>query len=253
MKEIDVLYQLGKGAVAPTQGYEDDFAYDMYAAEGRLVPPRNYFSVIVPTNLKTAFDPIAAGLKISLRSGVAVKTPLAISNSPGIVEGTYRDGIGILVRNTFIDDSLVDFVMTVEGKQLPVSKVPKKVLQEARRFYDKESEALGYAKPTTPEGMASDKVAYRTHVPRGTVYIAKHDRIAQMHLSEKIIANFKEHKGTLPASVRGENKFGSSGTSVNIPKRPEYLEPDPLDEVFEARHKTLKQAIENAQQLKKKE
>ncbi|WP_220428491.1 hypothetical protein, partial [Streptococcus lutetiensis] len=89
MKKLEVMYKKEKGAVKPTQGYEGDFAFDMYASEGRLVPPLTFRSVPVPTNLKTAFDPIEAGMFISLRSGCASKTPLIVSNSPGIVEGTY--------------------------------------------------------------------------------------------------------------------------------------------------------------------
>lgn len=213
MKKLEVMYKKEKGAVKPTQGYEGDFAFDMYASEGRLVPPLTFRSVPVPTNLKTAFDPIEAGMFISLRSGCASKTPLIVSNSPGIVEGTYRDGIGILLRNTFIDNSLVDFVITTKGERLPISKVPQKVLQEARRFYDAETELLGYAEPTSKKAKAENDAAYRTLVPRGTVYIAKHDRVAQMSFIPKIVAEFKE-TGVLPESVRQEKGFGSSGNTL---------------------------------------
>ena len=245
MKNLTVLYKKEKGALKPTQGYENDFAYDIYAAEGRLVPPLTFRSVIVPTNLKLAFDPLVAGMQISLRSGAAAKTPLIVSNSPGIVEGTYRGGVGILVRNSFIDSHLVDFVMTVEGKRLPVSKVPAKVLKAAKKFYDEETELLGYDKVS--EDL--QKSLYKSVVPRGTVYIAKHDRIAQVSFAEKIVADFKEAE-VLPESVRQENKFGSSGSSISLVD--DLVEPNPLDEGVKANKEILMKAIENSQKIKKR-
>ncbi|AYJ76294.1 dUTPase [Bacillus phage BSP12] len=240
MEKLNVFYKLEKGAVKPTQGYEDDFAYDLYAAEGRLVPPLTFRSVIVPTNLKTAFDPTKAGMKISLRSGAAVKTPLVISNSPGIVEGTYRGGIGILVRNSFIDNSLVDFVMTVEGKKLPLKDVPSEVLQNAKEFYEKETEMLGYASPSEE----LQKAIYSSVVPRGTVYIAEQDRIAQASFSPKLPVRFLG-RSELPDSVRGENKFGSSGAAAELIAK--IAPPEPIDEeVSKAMVENLKRVVENS-------
>ena len=149
-------------------------------------------------------------MKVSLRSGVAAKTPLIVSNTPGIIEGTYRDGIKILVRNTFIDNRLVDFVFNVEGERVPVKEIPEDVMNKALEFYKEETELLGYG-DTTPE--VKDMV-YKTHVPAGTIYVAKHDRIAQMHFQDKITANFINSK-TLPKSERGKKGLGSSGTKLN--------------------------------------
>ena len=208
MKKIDVLYNLSKGGLAPTQGYELDYAYDVYANKGVLVPPLTFKSVRIHTGIRTAFDPEITGLMANLRSGIAANTPLILSNGTGIIEGTYRGEIQILVRNTFIDNSLVDFVLTVKGEKVPVSKLPKEVLEEARRFYEEETALLGY------EGIDKtvQQIAYKTVVPRGTLYIQKNERVAQLSLSDKFSINWIE-ADTLPESVRMEGGLGSSGVT----------------------------------------
>jgi dUTPase len=206
---LDVLYKKDYNAVAPTQGYEDDFAYDLYASEGVLVPPLTFKSIQVPTGLRTAFDPKVYGMKINLRSGTAASTPLILSNSTGIIEGTYRGEIKLLVRNSFIDSRAVDFAFTAKGERIAVKDIPKSVLQRAKEFFNKETKLLGYEKATSQ----IEKEIFVTKVPAGTVYIAEGDRIAQMHFAEKVHANFIEHEGDLPESVRGTGGFGSSGSN----------------------------------------
>lgn len=209
MKEIEVLYKLEEGAEKPTQGYEDDFAYDLYASEGVLIPPLTFRSVTVKTNLKTAFDPIVAGMKLSLRSGAAANTPLLVSNSPGIIEGSYRDGLKILMRNSFIDNRLVDFAFDLKGNRVPLSRVASPIKKAARAFYDKETEMLGYDKS---QKEIADKI-FKSFVPAGTIYIAKGDRPAQIHFQDKVSAKFIR-SDVFPDSVRGAKGIGSSGSSV---------------------------------------
>jgi dUTPase len=206
MKQIDVLYNLSKDGLEPTQGYELDYAYDVYASKGVLVPPLTFKSVRIHTGLRTAFDPELVGLMANLRSGIAANTPLILSNGTGIIEGTYRGEIQILVRNSFIDNSLVPFVLTLKGEQVPISELPKEVLEEARRFYEEETNLLGY------EGIDKtvQQIAYQTVVPRGTIYIQKHERVAQLSLSDKFSINWIE-TDKLPESVRQEGGLGSSG------------------------------------------
>src|SRR5206468_11628604 len=181
----------------------------MYAAVGALVPPLTFKAVIIPTQFKTAFDPKQAGELVALRSGIGANTPLIITNAPGIIEGTYRGEHNILVRNMFIDNSLVPFVFDIKGRQIPLSEVPKDVLDEARQKFLEESEQLGY--PALNE--VQEQTVFKTVIPRGTIYVAKHDRIAQLFYVNKIKANFIE-SDSLPESIRGEGKFGSSGSNA---------------------------------------
>lgn len=207
MKKIEVLYKLDEGGVKPSQGYENDYAYDMYASEGVIVPPSTFESVKIPTNLKMAFDPTKMGLKVSLRSGVASNTPLIMANSPGIIEGTYRDGIKILVRNAFLESVLVDFIFTEDGEKIKVTEVPKKILNQAKKFHTAEMKKLEYGKLT----KETKDVLYNTHVPNGSIYVRKHTRIAQLHMQEKVTVDFVR-VNDLPESRRGIRGLGSSGT-----------------------------------------
>jgi dUTPase len=206
-ERVVVLYKKDYNATVPTQGYEDDYAYDVYASEGRLVPPCTFKSVIVPTGFRTAFDPTKHGVKMNLRSGAAAKTPLIVSNGTGIIEGTYRNGWGILLRNTFIDNRLVDFAFDVNGKRIDVVDIPKHVMQNAKEFYDAETKLLGY-ESAVPE---IQRDIYVKLVPAGTIYIAEGDRVAQVHFDHKTYVEWRE-VDELPDSVRGEGGFGSSGS-----------------------------------------
>jgi len=208
LERTKVLYKKDYNAITPTQGYDDDYAYDLYAAEGRLVAPCTFKSVLIPTGLRTSFDPVKYGAKVNLRSGVALKTPLVLANSTGIIEGTYRGYWGIAVRNTFIDNRLVDFAFDVKGKRINVTDIPKSVLQQAKDFYLKEMKLVGL-KPTAE----TKRDIYATKVPAGTIYVAEGDRIAQVHLDHKVYVDWVE-TDELPESVRGEGGFGSSGTKV---------------------------------------
>lgn len=209
MKKVKVLYKKDYNATVPTQGYDEDFAYDIYASEGRLVPPCTFKSIIVPTGFRTAFDPTEYGMKMNLRSGAAAKTPLVLSNGTGIIEGTYRNGLGILIRNTFIDNRIVDFAFDVNGKRIAVKDIPKHVLQNAKQFFDEETKMLGYEK-AIPE---IERDIYVTHVPAGTIYIAEGDRVAQIHFADKVYAQFEE-ADELPETIRGEGGLGSSGSKL---------------------------------------
>jgi dUTPase len=211
---VDVLYKKDYNSVVPTQGYENDFAYDMYANEGVLVPPLTFKSRQVSTGFKTAFDPTDMGMKINLRSGAAANTPLILSNGTGIIEGTYRDGLKILVRNTFIDNRLLHFAFTVKGERIAIKDIPKSVMQKAKELFDAETKLLGYDKSTSK----LEKELFVTMVPAGTIYIAEGDRIAQMHFVKKVFAKFIEATGDLPDSVRGEGGLGSSGSTLKEQK-----------------------------------
>lgn len=208
-EKVKVLYKKDYNAVVPTQGYEDDYAYDLYASEGRLVPPCTFKSVIVPTGFRTAFDPTKYGLKMNLRSGAAAGTPLILSNGTGIIEGTYRKGWGILLRNTFIDNRLVDFAFDVEGNRIEVKDIPKSVLQNAKDFFNKETKNLGYEK-AVPE---IERDIFVKLVPAGTIYVAEGDRVVQVHFDHKTYVEWEE-ADELPDSVRKEKGLGSSGSKL---------------------------------------
>ncbi|ANH50595.1 dUTP nucleotidohydrolase [Bacillus phage SalinJah] len=260
--ELDVRIFLGKDAKLPTNAHGDDFCDDVYAAEGRLVPPATFKSVLVPTNITTDFD-AKYGMKLNTRSGMGYKTPIILANSTGIIEATYRGTIGVLLRNTFQDTSLVDFAFTTDGKKIPVSEIPLVVLEQARKFYEEETVFVGYNKPSTvqdhlveledwkerestgefgagniaritnllkngemlnmkdndtwlsqkPPEPTAQQLAFHSLVPRGTIYIPKGEKVAQIHFQKIVRPKYEvvEDKEELTETKRGEGKYGSTG------------------------------------------
>jgi len=210
MQKVDIQYLQGEDVVVPEQGYEGDFATDLHVSEGRLIPPLSFKSVIIPTKLQTAFDENLVGMKLALRSGVSLNTPLVIPNAPAIIEGTYRNTINVIVRNTFIDNSPVDFVFDLKGNQVPLHEVPNVVKKNAREFFLDELKRLGYPDLNAKDAKDIKNQMFKTLVPRGTVYVPKNSRLAQMYFSPKIQPNFVP-VNELPPSERGMGGLGSSG------------------------------------------
>lgn len=54
---------------------------------------------IIPTGLKMVI-PEGYEIQVRPRSGLSLKTPLRVSNSPGTIDSGYRDEIGIIITNT---------------------------------------------------------------------------------------------------------------------------------------------------------
>ena len=70
---------------------------DVCAAEDMLIKPGE--TVIIPTGLKFAI-PDGYEIQVRPRSGISLKTPLRLSNSPGTIDAGYRDELGVLMTNT---------------------------------------------------------------------------------------------------------------------------------------------------------
>ncbi|ALA46789.1 dUTP nucleotidohydrolase [Bacillus phage DirtyBetty] len=159
VSELPVKVVLGDGAKIPKNAHGDDFCDDVYAAEGRLVPPATFKSILVPTNVTTEFD-AKYGLKLNTRSGMGYKTPLILANATGIIEASYRGTIGVLLRNTFVGSSLVDFVFDTSGNRVPYTEIPEELIAQAREFFEEESEFLGYGKPESMEDFKKEMNAW---------------------------------------------------------------------------------------------
>jgi dUTP pyrophosphatase len=84
-------------AVIPSYSNMDDAGMDIYAAEESSIPPNE--TRVVPTGLKVAIPP-GYEIQIRPRSGITLRTPLRIPNSPGTIDSGYRNEIGIIISNT---------------------------------------------------------------------------------------------------------------------------------------------------------
>lgn len=84
-------------AKLPTYAHAGDQGADVYAVEDVIIPPHSYGNK-VPTGLKIAI-PHGWAIAIRPRSGLSMKTPLRISNSPATIDQLYRGEIAILFDN----------------------------------------------------------------------------------------------------------------------------------------------------------
>ena len=85
----------------PTYSNIGDAGMDIRAAEDVLIMPGE--TKIIPTGLKMAI-PTGYEIQVRPRSGLSLKTPLRIANSPGTIDSGYRDEIGIIISNTSNDN-----------------------------------------------------------------------------------------------------------------------------------------------------
>lgn len=89
-----------EGVELPQYANIGDAGMDIRAAQEVIIHPGE--TKIIPTGLKMAI-PQSCELQVRPRSGLSVKTPLRIANSPGTIDSGYRDEIGIIISNTSIE------------------------------------------------------------------------------------------------------------------------------------------------------
>lgn len=91
--------ELSNGGSIPFYAHDGDAGMDIRAAEDVIIKPRE--TKIVKTGIKIAL-PKGVLIDVRPRSGLSVKTPLRICNSPGTIDSGYRDEIGVIIQNTSI-------------------------------------------------------------------------------------------------------------------------------------------------------
>lgn len=224
--QVVKVKRLSEGARLPTQGSEEDFAFDLYLSEDVIIPPSLLSASMAKTDIATEFDEDRWGLFISPRSSI-FRLPLILTNSTGIIEGTYRGGLGIPLRNTlswfhYTDANEYDRIntsstaITIEEdpdgnkyyKQVRAEDLPAKAVQEAKDKYMKELLTLGVSYPE-PHGMEN----FGTYLPSGTVFLPEGFRITQCYLVPKVHVLMQD-VNELSDSERGTKGFGSSGMGV---------------------------------------
>ena len=107
-----------EGAILPKYANEGDAGMDVYAAEEVTIQPGE--TVVVPTGLKLAI-PVGYEIQVRPRSGLSLKTPIRIPNSPGTIDSGYRDELGIIVNNSSIvsrnQDTKEKFTLDEKGNK----------------------------------------------------------------------------------------------------------------------------------------
>ena len=97
-KEVEVLVEVCReGVELPEYAHLGDAGMDIRAAEDIDILPGE--TVVIPTGLKVAI-PVGYEIQVRPRSGVSLKTPLRLVNSPGTVDSGYRDEMGVIMHNS---------------------------------------------------------------------------------------------------------------------------------------------------------
>ncbi len=103
---IDVYVEVIRdGVTLPCYANPYDAGMDVCAAEDVMITPGQ--TVIIPTGLKFAI-PEGYEIQVRPRSGISLKTPLRLSNSPGTIDAGYRNELGILMTNTSPEKDTLD-------------------------------------------------------------------------------------------------------------------------------------------------
>lgn len=98
MKEIEVYIELCREDIEiPTYARLGDAGMDIRAAEDIFIYPNE--TIVIPTGIKVAI-PKGYEIQVRPRSGLSLKTPLRVSNSPGTVDSGFRDEVGVIMTNT---------------------------------------------------------------------------------------------------------------------------------------------------------
>ena len=96
--EKEILVEICReGVELPQYANFGDAGMDIRAAEDIDILPGE--TVAIPTGLKVVI-PVGYEIQVRPRSGVSLKTPLRLVNSPGTIDSGYRDEMGVIMHNS---------------------------------------------------------------------------------------------------------------------------------------------------------
>ena len=133
------LQKIREGATLPAYQTPGAAGFDLCAAEDVVVPPRG--TAIVPTGWAIEI-PEGYEVQIRPRSGVALKRPILIPNSPGTIDSDYRGEVGVIVRNVGCFHERI-----AQGDRIAqavLSQVPRAEIVEVEELSDTERGVGGF-------------------------------------------------------------------------------------------------------------
>lgn len=89
--------KLHPDAIIPVKQHRADAGYDLFALEDTVIAPLERKAV--RTGLAVEI-PEGYEMQIRPRSGLSLKSPLIIANSPGTVDASYRGEVMVILWNT---------------------------------------------------------------------------------------------------------------------------------------------------------
>lgn len=101
----------------PTYARVGDAGMDIYSTEEVTLAPGE--KKLIGTGIKVAI-PEGYEIEVVPKSGIALRTGLKVSNSPGTIDSGYRDEIKVIVENS--EPSIKDIEYTFDDNRNPVIK-----------------------------------------------------------------------------------------------------------------------------------
>ena len=130
-ENVEVFVEICReGVQIPSYAREGDAGMDVRAAETVIIAPSK--TVLIPTGLKVAI-PDGFEIQVRPRSGLSLKTPLRVANTPGTIDAGYRDEVCIIMQNMSPDTAF-----TVEKGE----RVAQFVLQRVPAIQFKQVESV---------------------------------------------------------------------------------------------------------------
>ena len=96
MTQVKIKVLDGCEELFPRKAHDDDAAYDLRSRVDMELEPQ--ISTLVPAGFKIEL-PIGFEAQIRPRSGLALKSNLMLTNSPGTVDAGYRGEVGVIMFN----------------------------------------------------------------------------------------------------------------------------------------------------------
>lgn len=122
MKNVDVLIETCReGIELPSYANVGDAGMDVRSAIDLEIKPGE--TVAVPTGLKVAI-PVGYEIQVRPRSGISLKTPMRVPNSPGTIDSGYRDEVCVIMYNSSTTDDGI-FSLSDKGNKQGTYKINK--------------------------------------------------------------------------------------------------------------------------------
>ncbi len=122
MKNVDVMIETCReGIELPSYANVGDAGMDVRSAVDLEIKPGE--TVAVPTGLKVAI-PVGYEIQVRPRSGISLKTPMRVPNSPGTIDSGYRDEVCVIMHNSSITDDGI-FSLSDKGNRQGTYKINK--------------------------------------------------------------------------------------------------------------------------------
>lgn len=109
----------------PFYAHTGDAGMDVRAAVDVVLNPGE--TKVVPTGIKVII-PDGYEIQIRPRSGLSLKTPIRVTNTPGTIDSGYRDEIGIILTNSSVvsaNDNLETYDMNEKENRPGIYKIKK--------------------------------------------------------------------------------------------------------------------------------